>query len=161
MFSEARKYGLSLTTANQFLDQLAGKTLEAVMGNVGTTVVFRCSPDDGQTLAAYMQPEFKAKQLVNLDRFQAAVKMQVHGQTQPAFSLLTLEPLPESGEGAAREDYLRQLSREQYTPKPRAEVLAWLKQRYQRANVAAGTPAKADPGGDPSQFFDTSRKDTP
>ena len=154
MFSEARKFGLSLVTANQFLGQLTDKMLESVMGNVGTTVVFRCSPDDGQTLAAYMRPEYKAHQLVNLDRYEAVVKMQVYGETQPAFSLLTLEPPPEDKESAAREAHLRQLSRELYTPKPRREVLDWLSRRYRRGGGNEADLPQSDPGGDPSQFFD-------
>lgn len=90
LYSEARKYGLALTTASQFLGQLEGRTLEAVMGNVGTTIAFACSPDDAKAVATYMKPNFDTQGLLNLDRFQAAVKLQVQGLTQPAFSLLTL-----------------------------------------------------------------------
>jgi hypothetical protein len=138
VFSEARKYGLSFITAHQFLGQLSGKTLDAVMGNVGTTVMFGCSPDDAQALAAYTKPQFTPQDLVNLNRFEAAVKLQVNGQTQPAFSLRTLEPI-EIEEGAPdpaeRESAIRQAAIRHYTPKRREEVLTWLKQRYPRQSV--------------------------
>lgn len=132
MLSEACKYGLSLTTANQFLGQLTGKTLEAVMGNVGTTVVFRCSPEDTHSLATYMKPEFRVQDLLDLDRFQAVVKLQINGYTQPAFSLHTLPPIPTPDDAISREQYLRKLSIQGYTPKNRETVLTWLKERYPR-----------------------------
>lgn len=143
VLSEARKYGVALTTANQYLGQLTGKTLEAVMGNVGTTIVFSCSPEDGQALSQYMKPEFTPHKLVNLDRFSAAVKMQVEAQTQPAFSLLTDVPLfyPEDWQG--RETSLRTFSRHHHTPMPREAVLHWLKERYpRRPTIRNGQPTR-------------------
>lgn len=134
LLSEARKYGLSLVTANQFLGQLTGRTLEAVMGNVGTNILFRCSPDDASDLAPYVRPTFKVDDLTDLDRFQAVVKTQVYGQTQPAFSLLTFPPFEREIEavGQQREQHLRMLSQTCYTPKPREAVMAWLRERYPR-----------------------------
>jgi hypothetical protein len=138
MLSEARKYGLALTTANQYLGQLTGKTLEAVMGNVGTSVIFRCSPDDARDLAAYTKPRFDAQALMDLDRFQAVVKLQVGGQTQTAFNLMTLPPPEMPEDAAAREQRIRQQSSDRYTPKRKTEVLDWLKERYPRRRVPTG-----------------------
>jgi hypothetical protein len=149
MFSEARKYGLSLTTANQFLGQLTGKTLDAVIGNVGTTVVFRCGHDDASALATYMKPQFSAQDLMDLDRFEAVIKMQVEGQTQPAFSLLPFTPLPVPEDAAEREARIRQCSITTYTPKSREEVLAWLRERYPRRKLAT-----VKPSGDDESFYD-------
>lgn len=134
VLSEARKYGLSLVTANQYLGQLSGRTLEAVMGNVGTTIIFRCSPDDTQALVPYTKPQFTAGQLVDLNRFQAAIKLQIEGEVQPAFSLLTLPPLePEDrAESFLTEIRIRELSAAAYTPKKREQVLEWLSARYPR-----------------------------
>lgn len=132
MFSESRKYGLSLTVANQFLGQLEGKTLDSVMGNVGTSVVFRCSPQDTRTLAAYMKPEYDASGLLNLDRFQAAVKMQVGDKTQPAFTLMTLPPLDVPENSAEHEARIREASIQNYTPRSKNEVMDWLRKRYPR-----------------------------
>lgn len=136
LYSEARKYGLSLTTASQFLGQLEGKTLEAVMGNVGTTIAFACSPDDAKAVATYMRPGFDAQGLLNLDRFQAAVKLQVQAQTQPAFSLITPPPMTTSLLGTTRETQLRDLSRQQYMPHNREKVMTWLNKRYPRRRPA-------------------------
>ena len=54
ILSEARKYGLSLTMATQFMAGLNDKTLAAVMGNVAALIVFRVGHDDALVLA----PEF-------------------------------------------------------------------------------------------------------
>ncbi len=93
MLSEAGKFGLRLVVANQFLRQLEGVTLEAVMGNVGTTVMFGLGPKDATALAPFVKPVHTSDDLVNLDRFQAIVKMQTSGKTLPAFSLSTLPPV--------------------------------------------------------------------
>lgn len=62
ILSEARKYGLSLTMATQFMAGLSDKTLAAVMGNVAALVVFRVGHDDAVILA----PEFdRAHQAFN------------------------------------------------------------------------------------------------
>ena len=54
ILSEARKYGLSLTMATQFMAGLSEKTRAAVMGNVAALVVFRVGHEDAVVLA----PEF-------------------------------------------------------------------------------------------------------
>lgn len=173
MFAEARKFGLSLTVAHQFLDQLPDATQNAIIGNAGASIIFGCSPKDAQVFAPYTTPYFDRDDIVNLDQFTAVVKMQCDGTTQPAFTLLSPLPYRLSKEqieqipvfrGRAEldpaltpyEDYLspkqRQvyargvqgLSRENYTPKTRTEIAAWLKERY-------GHTVKVD---NQSQFFD-------
>jgi energy-coupling factor transporter ATP-binding protein EcfA2 len=57
-FSEARKYRLNLTIAHQYLDQLNRNTLNAVLGNAGTTIAFRPSPEDAEILAGHSK-DFK------------------------------------------------------------------------------------------------------
>jgi hypothetical protein len=54
ILSEARKYGLSLTMATQFMAGLSEKTRAAVMGNVAALIVFRVGHEDALVLA----PEF-------------------------------------------------------------------------------------------------------
>ena len=54
ILSEARKYGLSLTMATQFMAGLSERTRAAVMGNVAALIVFRVGHEDAVVLA----PEF-------------------------------------------------------------------------------------------------------
>jgi len=144
LFSEARKYHLSLVTANQYLGQLAGKTLEAIMGNVGCSIIFPCSPDDASALAAYTRPNFTAQQLIELDRYEAVVKTQIHGRTLPAFSLFAWAPLSPAPDASEREQRIRARSVAAYTPRSRADVVAWLRERYQRGAPGAQVEAASE-----------------
>ena len=56
IMSEARKYRLSLTVANQFTTQLTDEIRDAVFGNMGTIVSFRIGQNDVDSLARYFQP---------------------------------------------------------------------------------------------------------
>jgi hypothetical protein len=55
LLSEARKFALHFALANQFTDQLSNAVRAAVIGNVGTLVVFRVGSRDAELLA----PEFR------------------------------------------------------------------------------------------------------
>ena len=50
MLSELRKYGIQLTLAHQFADQLQPLVFSAVLGNVDTMLVFRVGIDDAERL---------------------------------------------------------------------------------------------------------------
>ncbi|MHB8625511.1 MAG: type IV secretory system conjugative DNA transfer family protein [Aggregatilineales bacterium] len=144
VLSEARKFGLCLTLANQYLRQLTGNTFDALMGNIGTLVTFQCGLDDAKALAPYMLPGFDAEALINLNKYDAAVKLRYNDETQPAFSLHTNLPLvsePDLPTAIAREQYLRTLSIARYTPKSRADVMHWLKERYPVSGKAADVSA--------------------
>jgi len=51
ILTEARKWGLSLVLAHQFLEQLPPKLRAAVLGNVGSIVAFQLAGDDAQAIA--------------------------------------------------------------------------------------------------------------
>ncbi|MCB0171321.1 MAG: type IV secretion system DNA-binding domain-containing protein [Anaerolineae bacterium] len=130
MFSEARKFGLSLVVANQYLKQLEGDTLDAIMGNVGTMLIFSVGPPDAQALSRYVKPHFTLEDLIKVDRFATVVKMQLAGKDLDAFSMQTLSPLPELDNAQEQMERIRQYSRAQYG-RPKDEVDAALKQRYE------------------------------
>lgn len=92
VFSEARKYGLIFTVANQFLDQLEGKTLNAILGNVGAMVCFRVGEKDARLLQATYKPKISHDDLINLDRYVIAVKMQANGNAVQGFTGKTYVP---------------------------------------------------------------------
>jgi hypothetical protein len=132
MLSEARKQGLGVVLANQYLHQLAGDTLEALEGNVGAFFAFEVGEQDARALALYMRPSFEAADLVALGKYRAAVSLRVQGSRQPAFSLMTL-PLPDDLHTPARlkdELYLRRISVARFTPKRYTEVRQLLNERY-------------------------------
>lgn len=139
VFSEARKYGLRLAVANQFLGQLTGKTLEAIIGNVGTTFVFRVGTKDAKALAPFMAPHFVAQSLEQMQQFQSAIKMNVAGSAQPAFSVSMKEPVPTPEDAMDRLERITALSRKQYA-RSRTEVDEELLKRF-RADNSATDPA--------------------
>ena len=51
ILSEARKYGLTLTVAHQYLDQLPDQLRAAVFGNVGSMIACRTGASDAPILA--------------------------------------------------------------------------------------------------------------
>ena len=145
LLSEARKYGLSLTTANQYLKQLAGHVLDSIMGNVGTMIVFQCGLDDARLLAPYLSPGFDAEHLMHLNKYEAAITTRHHSQSLPAFSMRTLPPDTQNTplvRAQEREDYLRNLSRKAYIPQSREEVFTWLSARYPARQREAGMVAE-------------------
>ena len=54
--SEARKYRLSIIAAHQYLDQLPQPIKQAMLGNVGTMMLFSLSGKDAEELAVEMHP---------------------------------------------------------------------------------------------------------
>ncbi|MEI6169590.1 MAG: type IV secretion system DNA-binding domain-containing protein [Candidatus Saccharibacteria bacterium] len=86
ILSEARKYGLRLTVANQYVSQMPEEVRDAVFGNVGSMVTFRVGADDADYLSKYFTPVFEPIDLVNLDKQNIYVSMSIDGQTSSPFS---------------------------------------------------------------------------
>jgi type IV secretory pathway TraG/TraD family ATPase VirD4 len=93
ILSEARKYGLCLTVAHQYLGQLDEKLREAIFGNVGTIICFKVGIEDAEVLVKEFFPEFKKEHLINLDKYRIYLKMVINGKTSKPFSARTLHPL--------------------------------------------------------------------
>jgi hypothetical protein len=90
LLSEARKFGVSLVLANQFVSQVRDERLtQSIFGNVGTLISFRLSRDDATTLAPYYEPSFDAADLTGLPNRMASVRTVNGGQMIPPFSLWT------------------------------------------------------------------------
>ncbi|MCX6807421.1 MAG: type IV secretion system DNA-binding domain-containing protein [Patescibacteria group bacterium] len=90
ILSEARKYRLCLTIANQFLGQLSSKIKTTVFGNVGSMLSFRVGAEDASTYAGEYNPVFSEKDLINLGVRDFYTKMSINGETTQPFSGKTL-----------------------------------------------------------------------
>lgn len=90
ILSEARKYGLYLTVANQYVAQMPDEVKDAVFGNVGSIISYRVGADDAQYLAKYFEPIFEPGDLVNLNIRNIYVTMSIDGETSLPFSAQTL-----------------------------------------------------------------------
>ncbi|MBI4101273.1 type IV secretory system conjugative DNA transfer family protein, partial [Candidatus Microgenomates bacterium] len=90
ILSEARKYGLYLTIANQYVAQMAEEVRDAVFGNVGTMIIFRIGADDAQYIAKYVEPTFEGQDLINLHNMHFVISMSIDGEKVPPFSARSL-----------------------------------------------------------------------
>ncbi len=96
ILSEARKYALNLTIANQYISQMEETVRGAVFGNVGTMITFRVSPDDSPFLSKYYEPQFEAADLSNFHNRHFVTSMSINGEKAAAFSGITLNiPQPQ------------------------------------------------------------------
>jgi GTPase SAR1 family protein len=107
IFSEARKYKLSLTVAHQFIAQLDEKIRDSVFGNVGSIASFRVSSEDAEYLEKQFLPTFSAKDLMNVDNLNCYLKMLSSGRPIRPFSLFV--PFPPRGDSTMI-DKIKQLS---------------------------------------------------
>ncbi|HMQ95788.1 MAG TPA: type IV secretion system DNA-binding domain-containing protein [Candidatus Saccharibacteria bacterium] len=138
ILSEARKYGLNLTVANQYISQMNEAVRDAVFGNVGTIMSFRVSPDDSTSLVKQFAPTFEANDLLQLHNRDFVINMVIDGEKQPAFSGRTLNLPPE------QTSLLTQIiaeARQKYS-RPKAEVEAEIREKVLLRPVEV-TPAPA------------------
>lgn len=101
ILSEARKYGLNLTVANQYISQMSDTVRDAVFGNVGTMISFRVSADDAPILAKQFEPQFEAQDLLQMHNRHFIINMVINGEKAPAFSATTLTLPPEQIDNTA------------------------------------------------------------
>jgi hypothetical protein len=136
ILSEARKYGLNLTVANQYVSQMSETVRDAVFGNVGTMISFRVSADDSPLLAKQFEPQFEPGDLLQMHNRNFIINMVIRGEKAPAFSATTLTIPP------AQTDYLTHIidnSRHLYA-RDRASIEAEI-----QALVTVAPPAPQQP----------------
>jgi hypothetical protein len=92
LFPEARKFHLGIVLAHQYVDQIEESLRYALLGNVGTLIVFRVGARDAAVLTQEFGPEFSALDLGNLPNRHAYLKLLVDGTTSRPFSAAMLPP---------------------------------------------------------------------
>lgn len=113
ILSEARKYGLCLTVAHQYVGQLLPRVQAAVLGNTGTIIIFRVGGEDAVKLEPEMNPVFNVKDMINLGMQEFYIKMTIDGETYDPFSAETLKVLPATHSSFKDEIIIK--SRDKYT----------------------------------------------
>lgn len=91
ILSESRKWGLSLCLANQYLTQLPAGLQQAVLGNIGTLIVFRVGSQDAKLLAAELGIENEAT-LTDTANFAAVVRYTRDGIPTSPYRIETTPP---------------------------------------------------------------------
>jgi len=93
ILSEARKYRLNLILAHQYIEQLEEPVKNAVLGNVGTIILFRVGANDAEELAPEFVPVFTEEDIVNLPKYEIYLKLMIDGIASEPFSARGLKPL--------------------------------------------------------------------
>jgi hypothetical protein len=79
LLSEARKYGTHFAVAAQYTSQASDRLLDALLGNVGTLIVFRVSAADAELLAPEFHP-LPAHELADQAPYRAWIRRVDTGQ---------------------------------------------------------------------------------
>lgn len=93
ILAEARKYGLSLFMAHQYIEQLDERIRSAIFGNVGTLISFRVGAEDAEYLAQEFYPTFTQEDIISLPRYSMYIKLMISGATSQPFSGCTEKPI--------------------------------------------------------------------
>ncbi len=136
MLSEARKFGISLVLANQFLSQIDDpRIVESVFGNVGTIASFRAGLEDAARLEQAYYPTFNRFDLTSLPNWAACLTTLIEGRATRPFSIETVLDGAPCDPGRAQE--VRLASRGRHG-RPRAEVERELARGYAPRPTGAG-----------------------
>lgn len=117
ILSEARKYGLDLIIAHQFIGQLTekgGDTVirDAIFGNVGSMFSFRVGPEDAEFLEKEFAPVFAAQDLINVEAYTCNAKILIDNTASRPFNM---KPYRSTGLGDAElPEMIKELSRYTY-----------------------------------------------
>jgi len=127
ILSEARKYGLSLAVAHQFIRQIPANISDSLFGNVWTLVSFRISSEDAEHMKQHFAPFLEWYDFSNLNMREFYCKMLVKGQMKDPFSLRSCY-LPDVKIDKAYIETLYELSRSKYS-RPLAEAKKMLEEK--------------------------------
>ncbi len=155
ILSEARKYGLSLTVANQYIAQMPVEVKDAVFGNVGSIIAFRMSADDARTMLKYFEPKFLEYDLVHMHNRHFVISMTIEGEKVPSFSAISLNLPPQQ---ASYSDHIIMNSRRNYSVS-REIVDRYVSERYLVNDSSKNKPKPA--AAPPKQPAATSTSSAP
>jgi len=128
ILSEARKYKLNLTMANQYVAQMTDEVRDAVFGNVGTLIAMQVGFDDAEYFSQQFGEEVLPPDLVSMSKFTAYSRLLIDNMPSPTFSMETLPPPSDRKDSVKRAEVVRKVSRERYsTPRAKVEdkILRW------------------------------------
>lgn len=92
ILSEARKYRLAITLANQYIDQLDVSIQKSIFGNAGTLVSFVTGAGDAALLTNEFAQIYSQNDLVSLGKHEIVLKLSIDNMTSMPFAAKTLPP---------------------------------------------------------------------
>ena len=97
LLSEARKYRMGIVLATQYTAQLtegtsgANSLLSAIIGNVGSMLIFRLGQLDAELMEQVLKPILSRQDITGLPNFQGYARIQLCNETLLPFSYRTLK----------------------------------------------------------------------
>ena len=92
--SEARKYRTHLILANQFAQQIPEDILAAILGNVGSQVLFQLGPTDAELFERNSSSSINSNDLMCIPKYHAYCRLLLDGMPSHLFSFQGLAPRP-------------------------------------------------------------------
>ena len=144
ILSEARKYRLNLTMANQYVAQLliggdnATSLRDAIFGNVGSLLSFQVGSDDAESLSLQYEEMAMPKDILSLPKYHAYMRLMIDGIPSKPFSVATLPP-PKYKQDDKRVETIRELSRERYSAERKVveeKIIRWAASAAEAKTVA-------------------------
>lgn len=89
--SEARKFGLPIIMADQWIGQLDESTQRAIRNNVGTRLSFRLDGDEAKKTASLLKPSIDPDDIAKYSVGEAALSTEGSGVSVDAFKLTTYD----------------------------------------------------------------------
>jgi hypothetical protein len=114
ILSEARKYRLNLTLANQYIAQIPEDVQKAIFGNCGSMISFVMGADDAQFFSKEYGDKYTNEDLVTLSKHQIINKVAIDNVISLPFPAMTL-PLAKSSN--MNRDKVIKVSRERWATK--------------------------------------------
>lgn len=111
ILSEARKYRLNLTLANQYIAQIPEEVRAAIFGNAGNMMSFIVGAQDAEHLQREFGDQYSQEDLVSLGRYQVICKLMIDNQICRPFPAHTL---PLAASSNQNRDKVLRVSRERY-----------------------------------------------
>lgn len=169
ILSEARKYGLNLTMAHQYVGQIITKVHQAVLGNCGSIITFRVGGEDAVKMKPEFAPLFEVKDMINLAVTEFYIKMTIDGESYDPFSAETLKVLPPT-HPSYREEIIETSRRKYSIPKGDAakliaeEEATIIRSAEEKAIIESkakrlGKEAKSSEAGSPDASLEASREE--
>ncbi len=114
ILSEARKYRLNLTLANQYIAQIPEEVQKAIFGNCGSIASFVMGAEDAALFTREYGEHYTPEELVSLEKYQIINKLSIDNVVSQPFPAYTL-PLASSTN--QNRDKVIRVSRERYAKK--------------------------------------------
>jgi type IV secretory pathway VirB4 component len=114
ILSEARKYRLNLTLANQYIDQIPEEVRAAIFGNCGNIISFVMGAGDAEYFYTEYGEKYSKEDLLSLDKYQIINKISIDNVLSSPFPAYTL-PIAKSSN--QNRDKVVRVSRERYAKK--------------------------------------------